>query len=345
MHADGGTTGVTVGQRGTAVEHEREGFRHEVALYQGAADLPRAVLPFIREGVARREPVMVAMVPDRLEQLEEALGSDATRVDFVDMSELGANPACIIPEWRRFLDDTRDLGPVRGVGESVWHGRRDVELDEAELHEALLNLAFDGGPSWRLLCAYDDSLLPGDVVRDALRNHPHVFPSDPGSPVEAVDYGGHPHALERFTELLADPPAQATRVAFHDGDLAALRRRIRDVADGAGLDRPTRDNLVLAMHELAANSIVHAGGGGLLSFWREPDALVVEVRDRGRIDDALVGCGPLDLDAESGRGIWMANQLCDLVQVRSSADGTQVRLWTWLPGQWSATTSIDTAPR
>jgi len=330
----------------TAVEDRLEGFRHEAALYRGIAVLPRAVLPFIREGVARREPVMVAMVPERLDLLERALGADATRVDFVDMSELGANPACIIPEWRRFLDDTRDLGPVRGVGEPVWHGRRDVELDEAELHESLLNLAFDGGPSWRLLCPYDVSLLPDAVVQDALRNHPGLHPSDarPGS--ELAGYLGHPHARQTFTELLPEPPAQATRVAFHDGDLAALRRRVRDIADGAGLDRAARDNLVLAMHELAANSIVHAGGGGVVSFWREPDALVVEVRDRGRIDDALVGRGTLDLDAEHGRGIWMANQLCDLVQVRSGEDGTQVRLWTWVdPGQWRATSSTETAPR
>ena len=331
---------------GSTVEDELDGFRHEVALYRGVADLPRAVLPFVREGVARREPVMVAMVPERLELLEQALGADATRVDFVDMSELGANPACIIPEWRRFLDDTRDLGPVRGVGEPVWHGRRDVELDEAELHESLLNVAFDGGPSWRLLCPYDASALPHDVVRDALRNHPHVYPDDTRTGADPAGYVGHPHAVERFTELLPEPPGQATRIAFHVGDLGALRRRIRDVADGAGLDRPTRDNLVLAMHELAANSILHAGGGGVLSFWREPDALVVEVRDRGRIDDALVGRGLLDLDAENGRGIWMANQLCDLVQVRSGADGTQVRLWTWVdPGQWRATTSTDMAAR
>ncbi|HET9516127.1 MAG TPA: ATP-binding protein, partial [Actinoplanes sp.] len=185
-----------------------------------------------------------------------------------------------------------------------------------------------------------------DVVRDALRNHPHVYPEDTRTGADPAGYVGHPYAVERFTELLPEPPGQATRVAFHAGDLGALRRRIRDVADGAGLDRGARDNLVLAMHELAANSILHAGGGGVLSFWREPDALVVEVRDRGRIDDVLVGRGPLDLDAENGRGIWIANQLCDLVQVRSGPEGTQVRLWTWVdPGQWRATTSTDIAAR
>lgn len=298
----------------TTVEADLDGFRHELALYRGAADLPRAVLPFIRDGIARREPVLVAMVPRRLDLVEQALGPDATRVDFVDMSELGANPACIIPEWRRFLEDTRDLGPVRGVGESLWAGRRDVEVDEAELHDSLLDLAFADGAPWRLLCPYDVTALPDEVVDRARRSHAQPAPSAPHG----------------FSEPLTEAPGHATRVAFHHGDLAALRQRIRDLADGAGLGRAVRDNLVLAMHELAANSVLHAGGGGVLSFWRERDALVVEVRDRGRIDDPLVGRGTLDLDAESGRGIWIANQLCDLVQVRSGLEGTQVRLWTWL---------------
>ena len=87
---------------------------------------------------------------------------------------------------------------------------------------------------------------------------------------------------------------------------------------------------MLAAHELATNSVVHGGGRGELAIWREPGALVVEVSDSGMIDDPLVGRGLLDLESENGRGIWMANQLCELVQVRSGLQGTQVRLWAWL---------------
>ena len=53
-------------------------------------------------------------------------------------------------------------------------GGVEVELDEAELHEALLNVAFDGGPPWRLLCPYDVKALPGDVVDEVARTHPVV---------------------------------------------------------------------------------------------------------------------------------------------------------------------------
>jgi hypothetical protein len=48
------------------------------------------------------------------------------------------------------------------------------------------------------------------------------------------------------------------------------------------------------------------------------------------ITDPLVGRGLLSDVTEHGRGIWMANQLCDLVQIRSSSFGTTVRLFAWL---------------
>jgi anti-sigma regulatory factor (Ser/Thr protein kinase) len=51
-----------------------------------------------------------------------------------------------------------------------------------------------------------------------------------------------------------------------------------------------------------------------------------EVRDRGWIDDPLAGRErPSDLRG-GGRGLWIVNHLCDLVQVRSSASGSVVRL-------------------
>ncbi|QNN54149.1 sensor histidine kinase [Nocardioides mesophilus] len=302
------------------------GFRHEVAFYRGMQDLADQVLPFVREGVQRREPVLVAMLPERLDVLERALGDDALRVDFVDMSELGANPACIIPEWRRFLEDNEGTGQVRGVGEPVWPGRRQVELAEAQLHEGLLNLAFDGGPAWRLLCPYDLTALPVEVVEEARRSHPVVHPET----VRATTYAGDHHAVQIFSSPLTPHPEDATVVAFGPGDLAVMRKVVRRVCEAGRLGGDTADDLVLAAHELVANSVRHGGGAGVLRIWDEPGALVVEVQDTGRIDDPLVGRGLVDLAEEAGRGIWMANQLCDLVQVRSGEFGTQVRLYSWL---------------
>jgi anti-sigma regulatory factor (Ser/Thr protein kinase) len=86
---------------------------------------------------------------------------------------------------------------------------------------------------------------------------------------------------------------------------------------------------VLAVDELACNSVEHGGGRGTLRTWTDPAAVVFEVSDPGVIEDPLVGRGTVEPLADGGRGIWMANQLCDLVQVRSSASGTTVRLHSW----------------
>ena len=301
-------------------------FNHEVTFYAGPEDHARSVLPFIREAIARHEPIMVALPPDRIAAIERALGTDGSVVDFVDMTQIGANPACIIPEWRKFLRDHGDDGPVRGVGEPIWPGRRDVELAEAELHESLLNLAFENGPEWRLLCPYDANALPPEILVEALRNHPVVHTED-GMP--DVPYAGSGRAQHAFATGLPAAPDEAVRIDFGAGDLTVVRGIVRRVVEAAHLRVDAGEDLVLAAHEVATNSVVHGGGEGAMLIWDDCDGLVVEVCDRGLIDDPLVGRGFPDLLPEHGRGIWMANRLCDLVQVRSGVAGTQVRLHAW----------------
>jgi len=309
-----------------SADHVHERFEHEVIFYSGAGEHARALLPFIREGVSREEPTLVALLPEAIVEVEEALGPDAARVDFVDMGALGANPARIIPAWRSFLDQHGDEGPVRGVGEPIWAGRRDAELAEAELHESLLNVAFDDGPGWRLLCPYDVTTLPSAVLDEARRNHPVVH----DAAAATVGYGGHEHARRTFTTWLPPAPDDAVRIDFGGDDLAVLRDVVRREGEVARLQPAAAEDLVLAAHELASNSVRHAGGRGTLRSWHEPDSVTVEVCDAGHIDDPLVGRDVPDLGSETGRGLWMANQLCDLVQVRSCDEGTQVRLYAWL---------------
>jgi anti-sigma regulatory factor (Ser/Thr protein kinase) len=83
---------------------------------------------------------------------------------------------------------------------------------------------------------------------------------------------------------------------------------------------------VLAVNEVASNSVVYGGGHGVVRSWRQGDSLIFEVTDRGRIQEPLVGRTRPDLGKAGGHGLWLVNQLCELVQVRSSVAGTQVRL-------------------
>ena len=130
-------------------------YRHEAFLYRDEQEFFDGIVPFVRDGVAAGQPVMVALRGSKLPPLRDALGPDAADVLFVDMEQLGHNPARIIPGWRRFLDThCRDRQPVRGVGEPVWRGRRPTEIAEAQLHEALLNVAVDPDTPMWLRCPY-----------------------------------------------------------------------------------------------------------------------------------------------------------------------------------------------
>ena len=54
--------------------------------------------------------------------------------------------------------------------------------------------------------------------------------------------------------------------------------------------------------------------------------MICEVRDSGRLDKPLAGRARPELGQGGGWGLWLANQLCDLVQLRTLPDGSVVRL-------------------
>jgi anti-sigma regulatory factor (Ser/Thr protein kinase) len=301
------------------------GFAHEALFYAGEQEFLEGTAAFVREGLAAGEPVLVVVDARKIDRLRETLGRDAADVLFSDMTEVGSNPARIIPAWKRFVDHRAVGGrPVRGIGEPIWPERTAEELVECQRHESLLNLAFADAPAWRLLCPYDTERLDGDVLAEARQSHPTLV--EGGGRTESASYRGLDAIAEPFAQPLPDPPASTEELAFGPGSIAETRRLISLRAAEAGLDSARMHNLVLAANEMATNSIRHGGGGGVLRIWRDNGTLICDIRDAGRIDAPLLGRELPGLEQQGGRGHWMANQLCDLVQVRSFADGSAVRL-------------------
>ena len=64
----------------------------------------------------------------------------------------------------------------------------------------------------------------------------------------------------------------------------------------------------------------------MLRIWSDGDTLLCEVQDRGRLRDPLAGRRRPDFTGSGGQGLWITNQVCDLVQLRSFADGSAVRI-------------------
>jgi anti-sigma regulatory factor (Ser/Thr protein kinase) len=307
----------------TVAPQRTEAFEHEALFYSGVDEFVAQTAPFVREGLAGGEAVLVVVPQPRLRALREGLGDDAEQVTFADMAEVGTNPARIIPAWQDFRAGNGSRR-VRGIGEPIWAGRSAAELVECQRHESLLNVAFAGSGAWRLLCPYDVDALDRSVIEEARRSHPILSAGRhrARSPVvRDLDEMARPFAVP-----LPDPPADAQVLPFGFGDLAAVRDLAGMCGQAAGIDGLRLDDFVLAVHEVATNSVRHAGGHGVVRAWLEDDAAVGEVTDAGHIDQPLVGRERPHLDRPGGRGVWLANQLCDLVQIRTFPTGNVVRL-------------------
>ena len=308
-----------------ALDHQDPAFVHEAFLYRSQDEFLRGTVRFICDGVEAGEPVFVVLNAEKIDRLHEALGEDADRVLFADMAEVGSNPARILAAWREFVDEHGAGGQaIRGIGEPIWAGRSDPELAECHRHESLLNLAFADTPAFRLLCPYDVSALDPSVVEEAERTHPYLSGVDSFS--ESRSYRGIEAISAPFADPLNEAPSSAEELTFDADSLAEVRELVARRAEEAGLQQARVDGFVLAVNEIATNSIRHGGGSGVLKIWEDGDFLVCQVDDTGRIEKPMAGRLQPILDEPGGRGLWLANQLCDLVQVRTFEDGNVVRI-------------------
>ena len=302
-----------------------ERFRHAALFYAGETDFLHVIGAFVRDGVTADEPTLVVVDAAKIAALKGHIGGLADQVCFADMAEVGANPGRIISAWDDFLAERGGDGKrVRGVGEPIHPGRSDDELAECHRHEALLNLAFADAPGFWLLCPYDTDALSAEVVEHARATHPLVI--EGGAEHHSAAYGGLQVIAEPQRDPLPEPPADAEMLPFDADALPRLRNLVSEYAASAGLSRERAEDLLLAINEIATNSVRHAGGSGLAKVWRDDDAIVCEIRDTGAIDAPLAGRLRPTPGDPGGYGLWMANQLCDLVQVRVRPDGGLVRL-------------------
>ena len=307
-------------------------FQHEAYLHRGDEEFLAGVLPYVRDGLARDETVVVVEPRSRLRLVGDALAGDADAVRFLDMAEVGVNPGRLLPLLTAAVTEHTGAGRgLRVVGEAAHSGRRPAELAECAALEALLNHVFDPGPAWRLLCGYDLAGLPEAAADVALRTHPcWSGPVGGGpSPVYVAAGDGADPAGSGGAAPLPPPTDVVLRGDFGPADVRAVRRTVRQFARACGLSADQVDTLELAGSELAVRAVQQGGRTGSVGLWREPDAVVVEFTDAGRLEDPLAGLRrPGDRPA-SDLGLFLVHQLCDLVQVRTGPGGTTVRVTTW----------------
>ena len=141
--------------------------------------------------------------------------------------------------------------------------------------------------------------------------------------------------MARSSAHFPDPPSRSVPLPsptndamyhMYRSDLSQVRALVLKQAREAGLAEGRANDLVLAVSEVAANTLRHTQSSGTLAIWHDEDEVVCEIHDEGTIADPLVGQRRPAPDANGGHGLWIVRQVCDLVELTSDASGTTVRM-------------------
>jgi anti-sigma regulatory factor (Ser/Thr protein kinase) len=172
---------------------------------------------------------------------------------------------------------------------------------------------------------YADTVArPGPaVIADAGRTHPLLLSA--GLPGFVPGCAAPSEIPSTCSPPLPAPPYDAM-IHTYRTDLSQVRALVLEHSRKAGLAEARASDLVLAVSEVAANTLRHTQSHGTLSIWHDADEIVCEIRDTGTIADPLAGRRRPAPDALGGHGLWLVHQVCDLVELRSDGDGTTIRM-------------------
>ena len=146
-----------------------------------------------------------------------------------------------------------------------------------------------------------------------------------GDAGRSPEYAG-PFRLPSSRSHALPAPPQAATIHTYRTDLAQVRALVLQHAMEAGLPDPRATDLVLAVSEVAANTLRHTPSDGTLTIWHDLDEIICEIHDDGVITDPLAGRRRPAPDAHGGHGLWLVYQVCDLVELRSGGTGTTIRM-------------------
>ncbi|WP_158088848.1 ATP-binding protein [Thermoactinospora rubra] len=122
-------------------------------------------------------------------------------------------------------------------------------------------------------------------------------------------------------ELILDQP-------FDHDSLYTLRAALEAHASRAGLPDGRATDLVITVHELATNVVIHGGGKGRVQVWHTGEALRCEIADPGAPRTA----DPSQWPIEYAHGLWIARYLADEFAVAAGPQGTLATVAFALPG-------------
>ena len=132
--------------------------------------------------------------------------------------------------------------------------------------------------------------------------------------------------MRSMSQSLSTPPGDAEMLAYRT-EIGTVRRFVAARARAAGLSARRVADLVIAVSELAANTLAHTRGAGTLTVWTTAEEIICEVRDTGDLTTKHPGQTRPEPDQPGGgRGLWVVRQVCDLVEISTDAPGALIRV-------------------
>lgn len=300
------------------------GHVHAVGLYRGDEEFRALIMPFVEEGLAAREPVVIGY-DERKSGLISGWLDDPSAVTFLGEASMYATPARALESFRRLFERQVADGAraIRAAGD-VPHEGNGHSFEGWDRYEAAINVAWSELPV-RAHCLYDATTTSPEVLDVLDRTHPWLL--TPGASERRNPRYEDPATL-RWRDPAPDPLEATAPAAALDAPTAAqTRSAIRATAAGS-LDRHLLQELLLGASEAVANAHSHGHAPVSVRIWIAPGRAVVSVRDGGKgPGDHLAGLMPARNDgATPGLGLWITHQLdLDVALVRD-ADGFAVRL-------------------
>ncbi len=302
-------------------------FMHQAAIYGSDEEFLAMAVPFIEDGLARKEPVLAATTATNIDLLSDALGARADDVEYANTSSFGRSPAQRVAGLHRYwkrCSSASATGHVRILVEPLSFRRSRREVLGLKRLEAGLNTILADTNIW-MICPYDTRVLESTIVADVLRTHPaHVEGSEISASPEFVE----PQEFARSCDAdpLPAPPADAAMLPF-TGDLSSVRRFAAIYADTCDLTGEALALWTVAVEEIAGYVLSHGSGCAAIRVWEQRESIVCEVHDPGgSLTDRFIGYRPPSARTNARRRALARAQVCDHVDIRSGATGYTLRL-------------------
>jgi anti-sigma regulatory factor (Ser/Thr protein kinase) len=305
----------------TTSTHPAQFFRHELVLHAGTKTLIDLMAPFVRDGAAAGDQILVVGEPDFVDDMLAAV-PDVPGIRAAPESGRERFPGRDLHKFQQVLS-TLDIAESRVRVVNQMPTMTKHQWEEWRRYEAAANYVLAPYRVWGT-CAYDTDRLDATMLEDLTASHPHVCTV--AGRCLSERFADLDHHISGYLDVPPHPiEATHPQLSLPDPSAPAARRAVQDLGTAVGLPLAAMQAAALAVSETVTNASVHGRRPVSLKAWTSGERLTVSVTDAGTGPHPLVGLRPASLDSPSGRGMWILHQLLSDLHHRTHRDGYTVR--------------------